>query len=289
MHPVLFHFGSLLIPSYGVLAALGVLVALVLVQFTAVAAGATGEPEAVNGPANGPAHLDPRHGWNALVLGLFAAMAASRALLIAINLGNLRAHPRWLLALALIHHPLLSGVGTVVGLAAILAYARWAGLRLLPLGDSPLLVALLPPIALGLAFEQIGCLLAGSDFGIPATTALFGSVTYTSPLAARWSGTPLGIPLVPVQLYAALAAAFAATVSFLALRRGQRGLSSASALLLLGLGLFFTECLRDWQGRGVLRLGRFGAVIDAPQIAALLLVALGLWQWKNSLGGPRHG
>ncbi len=31
------------------------------------------------------------------------------------------------------------------------------------------------------------------------------AVIYTSPLAARWSGTPLGIPLHPVQGYAALA------------------------------------------------------------------------------------
>ena len=29
------------------------------------------------------------------------------------------------------------------------------------------------------------------------------AVTYTNPLAARWSGTPLGIPLHPVQVYAA--------------------------------------------------------------------------------------
>lgn len=262
MHPVLLHFGSLLIPSYGVLAALGVLSALVLVHFTARAAG-----------------LDPRHGWNALVLGLFAAMAASRALLIAVNLGNLRAHPRWLLALALVHHPLLSGVGAAAGVVAILAYARWAGLGLVPLAD-----ALLPPIALGLAWEQLGCLLAGSDFGIAATNGWWGAVIFTSPLAARWSGAPLATPLVPVQLYAALAALLAAAASFVALGRGQRGLSSATALLLLGLGLFLTECLRDWEGRGVLRLGRAGALLDAPQIAALLLVALGF----TLLGSTRH-
>ncbi len=36
-------------------------------------------------------------------------------------------------------------------------------------------------------------------------TAVRWAVTYTDPLAARWSGTPLGIPLHPVQAYAALA------------------------------------------------------------------------------------
>ena len=39
----------------------------------------------------------------------------------------------------------------------------------------------------------------------PKPTALPWAVTYTNPLAARWSGTPLGIPLHPVQAYAALA------------------------------------------------------------------------------------
>ena len=62
--------------------------------------------------------------------------------------------------------------------------------------------ALAPPLAVGLAFEQFGALLAGSGFG--TETRVRWAVIYSHPLAARWSGTPLFIPLHPVQAYAAL-------------------------------------------------------------------------------------
>ncbi len=83
------------------------------------------------------------------------------------------------------------------GLAA-LVYARWQRLPLLNTAD-----ALAAPIALGMAFEQLGALLAGSDYG--TDTHVRWAVTYTNPLAARWSGAPLGVPVHPVQAYAALA------------------------------------------------------------------------------------
>ena len=45
--------------------------------------------------------------------------------------------------------------------------------------------------------------MAGSGYG--TETAARWAVIYTDPLAARWSGTPLGIPLHPAQAYAAVA------------------------------------------------------------------------------------
>jgi len=61
VHPVLFQAGSLLVPSYGACAAVGVLLALWLAQFTARRTG-----------------LDPRHAWNMLVLAVFASLTVSR-------------------------------------------------------------------------------------------------------------------------------------------------------------------------------------------------------------------
>ena len=46
---------------------------------------------------------------------------------------------------------------------------------------------------------------ADGRLGIWNGDAARWAVTYTSPLAARLSGTPLGIPLHPVQAYAGLA------------------------------------------------------------------------------------
>ncbi len=98
VHPVLFHLGAILIPSYGAMAALGVLLALFLAQRTARIAG-----------------VNAGEVWNLCVLALFAALVAQRLLLVAINWSELRRHPAWMLGLAMIHHPLLAAAGALAG------------------------------------------------------------------------------------------------------------------------------------------------------------------------------
>lgn len=256
MHPVLLPFGAILIPSYGAVAALGVLLALFLAQRTARIVGA-----------------NPNQVWNLSVIAVFAALAASRLLLVVVNLGDLRRHPRWMLGLAMIHHPLLAGVGALAGLAAAIFYARWQKMPLLQTAD-----ALAAPVALGLGFEQIGALLAGSGYGTQTTVRW--AVTYSHPLAALWSGTPLGVALHPVQVYAALANLTLALLILLWLT-GQRRTGDVTGMALMGFGvaLYITEFWRDPEGRGAL----FGGVLDGPQAAAVVLVLAGaflLTDWK---------
>ena len=263
MHPVLFQIGSLLVPSYGACAALGVLLALGLAQLTVRHTG-----------------LDPvagsRHAWNMLVLAVFAALATSRLLLVAMNFSDLRLHPQWLLAIAMVHHPLLAAVGIAGGIIAVLWYARWAKLPLRAVAD-----CLAAPIALATAAEQLGTLLEGSGFGREVTSAGSWAVTYSSPLAARWSGTPLGVPLYPVQVYAAVGALLLAALvygSLFMLRRS--GDAAGVALIGAGVVLFATEIFRDWEGRGAL----FGNRVNIPQLIGLGLVLLGgltLLDWRN--------
>ena len=250
MHPVLFQFGVIAIPSYGVLAAVGVLAALALSHWTARVSA-----------------LDPRHLWNILVLGVFSALVVSRLTLIVINLSNLRVHPRWLLALALVHHPLLAAIG--IGGAAIAAgvYLAWARLPVLAVAD-----ALAAPLALGIVFEQLGALLAGSGYGSDASIPW--AVTYSSTYAARWSGTPLGVALHPVQAYAAVGSLLIAGLAWLSRRLlpGRRtGDIAGLALIAAGIVLFLTENFRDWEGRGVVLHGR----ADAPQLVAVVFVLFG--------------
>ena len=158
MHPVLFHIGAILIPSYGASAAVGVLLALFLAQRTARVAG-----------------LNPAHVWNLCVCALFAALIAQRLLLVVINLRDLRSHPSWLLALAMVHHPLLAAIGSLAGAAVAFACARWQKLPLLKTAD-----ALAAPLALGLAFEQLGALLAGSGYGTAT------GVRWAAPTSIHW-------------------------------------------------------------------------------------------------------
>ena len=252
MYPVLFHLGSILIPAYGVSAALGVLLALLVAQHTARIAG-----------------LDGRKVWNLCVVALFAVLAASRLLLVALNWSELRLHPMWLLGLAMIHHPLLACCGGLAaGLAAVL-YGRWQRLPLWTTAD-----ALAAPLALGLAFEQLGALLAGSGYGTEAGSGIAArwAVTYTHPLAALWSGAPLGVALHPVQAYAALAF-LTLSIFLLVWLPYRRQSGDVAGLLMLGAGvaIFVTEFWRDPEGRGAL----LGGALDGPQIAAAALVVIG--------------
>lgn len=250
MHPVLFHIGSLLIPSYGVFAAVGALLALFLAQRTARQAG-----------------VDAAQVWNLCVLALFAAIAAQRLLLVAANWSDLERHPAWMLTLAMVHHPLLAAVGALAGALAAALYGRWR--RLPPWATADALAA---PLALGLACEQVGALLAGSGFGVEASAKLPWAVTYSSELAARWSGTPLGVPLHPVQAYAALALLTLALLLYVWMPLRQQP-GDAAGMCLMGLGtiIFLSELWRDPAGRGVI----FRGVLDAPQVAGVLLVLAG--------------
>ena len=248
MHPVLFHFGALQIPSYGALAAAGVLLALFLGQRTALVVG-----------------IAPAHVWNASVIGLIAGLLAARTLLIAVNWRELLRHPLWMFGLATIHHPLLASVGALAGAGAALMYA---GRQHVPLRR--MLDSLVAPLAVGLACEQVGALLSGSGYGT-ATSARW-AVTYTSPLAARWSGTPLFEPLHPVQAYTAVAYLTLAVLLLVLLPvRRQEGDGAGIGLLGIGVALFFTEFWRDREGRGEVLHG----FLDGPQVVAILLVVLG--------------
>ena len=257
MHPVLFHIGAFLIPAYGASAAIGVLLALFLAQHTARVAG-----------------LNVGQVWNLSVLSLFAALVAQRLLLVAMNLGDLRHHPAWVLALAMVHHPLLAAAGALAGTGCTAIYA-WR--RKMPLRATADVLA--APLALGLAFEQLGALLAGSGYGTETTVRW--AVTYSNPLAAIWSGTPLGIPLQPVQAYTAMAF-FTLAICLLVWQPATQRAGDLAGMGLMGGGVavYITELWRDSEGRGAMLNG----ALDGPQLGAIALVMAGallLLEHKN--------
>ena len=208
--------------------------------------------------------LNPGQVWNLCVIALFAAMVGSRLFLLLVNWRVLLRHPSWIFMLAMIHHPLVGAAGAVTGLVFAWIYAHGLKLPLAAVAD-----AVSAPLALGMAFEQMGELLSGSGYGMQASSGLPWAVTYTNPLAARWSGTPLGIPLHPVQAYAALAF-LSLAIMLLVLLPAFKQLGDVAGLWMMGTGvtMYVTELWRDRDGRGSL----FGGVLDGPQIAAIVLV-----------------
>jgi phosphatidylglycerol:prolipoprotein diacylglycerol transferase len=87
-----------------------------------------------------------------------------------------------------------------------------------------------------------------------------------------WSGTPLGIPLHPVQAYAALGF-FTLSISLLVWQPSLRQRGDLAGMWLMGTGVivFITELWRDPEGRGVMLNG----AIDGPQLAAVAMVVGG--------------
>jgi len=234
--------------------ALGVLCALVLGLQTARVAG-----------------VSPSLIWNLCIVGLFAALVGSRILLIVVNWTMVRSHPIWMLGLGMVHHPLLAGVAAAFAGAAGLFYARSKRMPLRATAD-----VLAAPVALGLAFEQAGALLAGSGFG--TATSVPWAVVFTNPLAARWSGAPLGVPVHPVQAYAAVVFLTIAVVLFVGMPRfSQHGDAAGAFLLTAGAAIYFTEFWRDPEGRGAILRG----FLDGPQIGSIAMVLAGAWMLRR--------
>jgi len=248
VYPVLFHIGAFVIPTYGAVAALGVLMGLMLALHNAR------ETQASTNQI-----------WNLCILTLFTALVGSRFLLVIVNWTVLRNHPMWMLNLAMIHNPLLAGIGVLIALAVATVYAV---LRHLPFRATADLLA--APAALGIGFEQIGALLAGSGYG--TGTHVPWAIVYTNPLAALWSNAPLGIPVHPVQAYAAVCYfAIAIGIQIRLPRRVQNGDLAGVFLMSSGVVMFITEFWRDPIGRGAL----FSGMLKAPQAVGIALVLAG--------------
>ncbi len=230
------------------MAAIGALVALFTAQRTARMAG-----------------VDAAKLWNLCVISLCAALVTERLLLVAVNWSAIRLHPQWTLGLAMVHHPLVAGIGVLAAAGSAALYVRLRNMPALATAD-----ALAAPIALGLVCEQVGTLLAGSGYGTETTVPW--AVTYSSPAAALWSGTPLGVPLHPVQAYAALAFLTLATLLLVWLP-GRRREGDIAGICLMGMGaaIYFTELWRDPEGRGEI----LNSAVDGPQIAAVAMVIVG--------------
>jgi len=83
LHPYILHFGSIFLPTFGVLAAIGLMAALFLSLRTAAIVG-----------------LSPDKLWNAGLFSILSAFVLSRLLLIVTNLHTLLSYPVLLLTVS---------------------------------------------------------------------------------------------------------------------------------------------------------------------------------------------
>ena len=205
VHPIFLHLGPVVIPTFGLLAAVGLLAALFLSLRTAA-----------------PCDLVPDRLWNAGLFTVVAAFVCSRLLLVLSNLRGFSESPMLLLTM-----PSLTAGGLLLTVLATVFYLRLRNLPLLRVLDAWAAPGLL--LWAALAF---GHLAEGSDPGLPA--ARFGLKTSLA-----------GYREQPVALYVFAAALLLALLLFRQTLRSHRaGQVAALGLVVAGTTQFLLSFAR---------------------------------------------
>lgn len=158
--------------------------------------------------------------------------------------------------------------GVVAGAIVFLVFARRHGLPVAKLAD-----AAAAPVALGQAIGRLGCFAAGCCYGVPAAAGNPFAITFRNPGAHAHTDVPLGVPLVPIQLVQmASDLALAATLTVLWRRSRTPGTTAWAYVALYGLTRALLEIWRGDAARGLW----LGGHLSTSQIAGLCGVAVGV-------------
>ena len=261
MYPELFSLGPVTVYTYGVLLAISYLLGLQLAIARARAW-----------------RLDADRVLDLGIYIIIAALVGAKLLLLVTDFAQFRQSPADLLSLA------RSGGVFYGGLIAAVAVAFWYihrhGMPFWTTCD-----AFAPGIALGHVTGRLGCFAAGCCYGKPASVPW--AVVFTNPLAQANSGTPLGIPLHPTQLYEAGAELLILIILLTTERRGQRfaGRTFWLYIILYAISRYVIEIFRD-DPRGSV----FG--ISTSQFISLLLgplaIAMLIWLRRTTPEEPQR-
>lgn len=248
MYPQLFHIGKFFLPTYGFLVALGVLLGMWISVRNAERLG-----------------IDGDKAWNFGILLVLSGIVGSKLLYVI----NEHMTLREIFSISTLQAGGVFSGGLLAAFVAAAWYVRRHHLPALGICD-----AFSPGLALGHAIGRIGCFAAGCCYG--KETHHWWAVTFTNPLAAQITGTPLNKPLEPTQLFEfAVELANFLFLTWLLKRRKFEGQIFGAFMFLYGIARFFLEYLRDDPGRGSV----FGGAITGTQAIALGLVVAGGVIW----------
>ena len=262
MHPVLFEIGSFPLGTYGLLLAIAFFAGTALAKRQAKLDG-----------------LAPAAITDLAIAMLISGIVGSKLLMVLVGLVT-PAGQEGAMAFGEIFTmgTLRAGGAIHGGIIAATAVFFWKlrkgqGLPLRVTGD-----ALVPGVALGQAIGRLGCFSAGCCYGTESHAPW--AATFTNPIAHAFSGTPLDIPLHPVQLYNSLANLAVMAILLLARpKRAFQGQIFALYFMVEGLGRVITETWRGDVDRGTGWLG--WAWLSTGRLTGLgfMLLGLGLWMF----------
>jgi phosphatidylglycerol---prolipoprotein diacylglyceryl transferase len=253
VHPRLFEIGHFILPTYGVILAFGLTVALLVFVRVARLLG-----------------LDTVKVSNLAFLAIVVMLAAGKILLAAAfwRRDGMRA-----LGLSLADSGDILYLGIATAAVSCWLYARRSRLPVRRTAD-----ALAPALAVGSSVAFIACFESGCGYGTP--TRVPWAVIYTSPFVAP--GTPIGVPLHPTQIYASLLeyVLFVVLLWFIHRPHGD-GEVMGAWLYLSGLCRYFLGFLRADSGP------LLGSPLNLPQLIAIGMVLAGGSLWLQRRTGVK--
>jgi phosphatidylglycerol---prolipoprotein diacylglyceryl transferase len=250
--PQLFHLGRFFLPTYGFLVSMGVLIGLWVSVRNSERLG-----------------IDGDKAWNLGILVVLCGIVGAKVLYVINDWHDYAGHLGDIFSISTLQ---AGGVFSGGLIAAFVAAAWYVWKHHMPaLGTCD---AFAPGLALGHAIGRIGCFAAGCCYGKP--THHWWGITFTNPLAAEITGTPLNRPLEPTQLFeSAVELANFFILMWLLKHRKFDGQVIGAFMFIYGVARFFLEYLRDDPGRGSV----FGGAMTGTQLIAIGLVLAGGLIW----------
>lgn len=245
MHPILFKIGSFQLPTYGVLLATALLVAL----YTVVRLGRR-------------EGLDTGRLVDLSTWIIVTALLGAKILMILTEWTFYSHNPGQIFSLSTLE----AGGVFYGGFIAATVFAAWY-IRSYKLPFWRVFDVYAPAIALGQSIGRLGCFSAGCDYGVASNSFL--AVTFTNEFSHQMTGVPLGIPLFPWQVVASITL----LCIFGILMWRYRHKSRDGEIFLLYIALYATarfllEFLRGDPDRGFV----FNHLLSTSQFIALLVL-----------------
>ena len=216
MHPIAFHFGAVTIYWYGVMAAVGLLAATLILNSNRKYINMTKDQCS-----------------NAIIVALVAGVLGARIFYVVQFFDLYR--DNLLEVIRIDRGGLVYYGGFILAVLSLVVYSKIAKIDLVRMWDG-----FTPALAVAHAFGRIGCFLNGCCFGKP--TELFVGMAYPegSDPASRYGE----VPLHPVQLYEAGENLLCAVLYFYLVRKAPRGVAVSSYFIIYGILRFINEFAR---------------------------------------------
>ncbi len=245
MYPII-QFGSITVPTYGVIAVSTFLFTLWLIKFYAI-----------------KERIDYSKMRDLYLYSAIASMVGAKLVAIITELPLIVERPKHLQTI-LISGGVFYG-GLLSGILFFAIYSHYQKINILLTLD-----IIFPIVALSMAIDRWGCLASGCCFGKP--TDLPWAITFNNPIAHKIHADLPYVPIHPTQIYLSINSLIIFIILNIIYKKKKfHGQIFFSYLLLYGIGRFFIEYYR-FDFRGVM----LGGYLSTSQLVATISSFLGI-------------